>query len=316
MRVVAPAAQSPDLLAGPDGFDDVGAVRQANGLVGLHSVDFFPPVVDDAAAYGAIAAANSLSDIYASGGEPSVVLNLAGFPREWGDDILQPIFKAAVEVVQEAGALWVGGHSVLVEEPLFGFSVYGEVKEEHLVTNAAARPGDCLALTKPVGAASVTIAEKRGLASAEEVAAAVVLMRRLNKFGARAMRAAGVKAGTDITGFGLLGHAGNIARASNMVLHMDSTAVPFYQGAAAHAQNGVFSGGAARGRETLASLVTIADGVPEWLSSIGFDAETSGGLLVCVPADRVQDFEDAMPAEEPFAWVGEVREGAAQVVLS
>jgi len=314
--VVAPAAQSPNLLAGPDGYDDVGAIRQANGKVGLHTVDFFPPVVDDAAAYGAIAAANSLSDIYASGGEPSVVLNLAGFPREWGQDILEPIFKAAVEVVQEAGALWVGGHSVLVEEPLFGFSVYGEVDEEFLVTNGAARPGDRLALTKPVGAASVTIADKRGLASAEELAAAIAMMRRLNKFGARAMRAAGVKAGTDITGFGLLGHAGNIARASNMVLHIESAAVPLYQGAATHAQNGVFSGGAARGRETLASLVTIDAGVPEWLSSIGFDAETSGGLLICVPAERCRDFEDAMPTEEPFSWVGEVREGSAQVVLS
>jgi len=291
-------------------------VRQANGKVGLHSVDFFPPVVDDAAAYGAIAAANSLSDIYASGGEPSVVLNLAGFPCEWGDDILQPIFAAAVEVVQESGALWVGGHSVLVNEPLFGFSVYGEVDEEHLVTNAAAKPGDRLALTKPIGAAAVTIAEKRGLASAEEVAAAVALMGRLNKGGARAMRAAGVKAGTDITGFGLLGHAGNIARASELVLNIDSSTIPLYQGADVHAQNGVMSGGSARGRETLSSLVTIADGVPEWLSNIGFDAETSGGLLVCVPANRVSDFEGAMQADEPFAWVGEVSSGEAQVVLS
>lgn len=316
MRVIAPAAQSPDLLAGPDAFDDVGAVRQANGRVGLHSVDFFPPVVDDAEAYGAIAAANSLSDIYASGGAPSVVLNLAGFPREWGDDILHPIFKGAVEVVMESGALWVGGHSVLVEEPLFGFSVYGEVAEEHVITNNAAKVGDRLALTKPLGAGTITTGAQRDVVAQEHIDAAVVLMRRLNNKGADAMRAAGVKAATDITGFGLLGHAGNIARASNVQMHFDSSKLPLMSGVEAYAKDGVFSGGSAKGRVTLESMVTIGEEVPEWLSSIGFDAETSGGLLVCVPAGRCDDFESAMPADQPFAWVGEVRAGDAQVVLS
>ncbi len=314
--MVAPAAQSPDLLAGPDTFDDVGAVRQANGRVGLHSVDFFPPVVDDAEAYGAIAAANSLSDIYASGGAPSVVLNLAGFPREWGDEILQPIFKGAVAVVMESGALWVGGHSVLAEEPLFGFSVYGDVAEENVITNDAAKAGDRLALTKPLGAGTITTGAQRDLIAQEHIDAAVVLMRRLNNKGADAMRAAGVKSATDITGFGLLGHAGNIARASNVQICIDSSKLRGRPGVEAYAKDGIFSGGSAKGRATLESMVTIGEDVPQWLSSVGFDAETSGGLLVCVPADRCQDFESAMPADQPFAWVGEVREGDAQVILS
>ena len=141
--MVAPAAVSPDLLAGPEGYDDVGAVRLHNGKVGLHTVDFFQPVVDDPAAYGAIAAANSLSDIYASAGEAKVVLNLAGFPKDWGSEILEPIFQAAVEKVMEAGALWVGGHSVVSEEPLYGFAIYGEVAEEDLATNDGRVPGTC-----------------------------------------------------------------------------------------------------------------------------------------------------------------------------
>jgi selenide,water dikinase len=304
------------MLAGPDTFDDVGAVRQADGSVGLHSVDFFPPVVDDAEAYGAIAAANSLSDIYASGGTPSVVLNLAGFPRDWGDDILQPIFKGAVDVVMESGALWVGGHSVLAEEPLFGFSVYGSVAEEHVITNDAAKPGDLLALTKPLGAGTITTGAQRDQVSQEHVDAAVRLMRRLNDKGADAMRAAGVKSATDITGFGLLGHAGNIARASKVQMCIDSFSLPLMAGVEAYAQEGIFSGGSAKGRATLESMVTLGKNVPEWLSSVGFDAETSGGLLVCVPADRREDFAAAMPEDQPFAWVGEVREGGAQVILS
>lgn len=313
--MVAPASVSPDLLAGPDGYDDVGAIRLHNGKIGLHTVDFFPPVVDDARAYGAIAAANSLSDIYASAGEAKVVLNLAGFPSDWDTEVLTSIFEAAVEKVQEAGALWVGGHSVVSAEPLYGFAVYGEVSEEELATNDGARPGDLLFLTKPVGVGSINTAVNRDIADAADVAIAVAGMSRLNKRAAEAMRVVKAKAATDITGFGLLGHAANIARASGVVLHLESANIPLYQGAARLAQEGIFSGGSGRGRQHQGSFVSIGDKTPKWLADLAFDAETSGGLLVCVPPEKAKDFLDAIPADEPVAQVGEVRSGQAGVVL-
>lgn len=315
LRTVAPAAVSPDLLAGPEGYDDVGAIRLHNGMVGLHTVDFFPPVVDDAAAYGAIAAANSLSDIYASGGEAKVVLNLAGFPSDWDDEILQPIFQAAVEKVMEAEALWVGGHSVVSAEPLYGFAIYGEVSEEDLATNDGGRPGDLLFLTKPIGSGSINTGVKRGVADAADVAVAVAGMSRLNRKAAAAMRCVQAKAATDITGFGLFGHAANLARASKVSLHLSASALPLYPGAAALAQEGVFSGASARGRANLEGFVSTADEVPAWLTGIGFDAETSGGLLVAVAREKAEDFLAAIPADEAVAQVGEILEGTAGVVV-
>lgn len=314
LRRIAPAAVADTLIVGPEGFDDAGIVRGPDGRMQLFTVDFFPPVVDDPAAYGAIAAANSLSDIYACGGEPKVVLNLAGFPADWDDDTLAPIFDAAVGKVREAGALWVGGHTVRSEEPLFGFAVYGEADEEHLVTQAQCQPGDRLYLTKPLGAGSITTGVKRGRVTPEQEAAAVQGMARLNRQGLVAMRAAGVRAATDITGFGLLGHASNMARASALTLELRAVALPLYDGAADLAADGVFSGAANRGREGLRNGVDVSSDVPDWLASICFDAETSGGLLVAVPEAGAAAFEDAL-ADDPPAFVGEVQEGEARVRL-
>lgn len=280
----------------------------------LFTVDFFPPVVDDPAAFGAIAAANSLSDIYACGGEPRVVLNIAGFPADWGDETLTPIFDGAVATVRESGAIWVGGHTVRSEEPLFGFAVYGEASEDQLVTQAGCRPGDRLYLTKPLGAGSITTGVKRGKVSPEQEAAAVAGMARLNKPGLTAMRAAGVKAATDITGFGLFGHAMNMANASGVTLDLRAVGLPLYDGAAELAADGIFSGAANRGRENLGDRVEISTEVPEWLASLCFDAETSGGLLVAVPEDGVAAFESNL-AEDPPAFVGEVLAGEAKVRL-
>ena len=290
-------------------------MRLGDGRVGLYTVDFFPPVVDDLEAYGAIAAANSLSDIYASGGEARVVLNLAGFPAEWDEEVLQPVFDAAVAKVLEAGALWVGGHSVRSSEPLYGFAVVGDVAEAELVTNGGGRPGDRLILTKPLGAGSITTGVKKGLSAEEDVAAAVAGMGRLNREAAAAMRAAGARTATDITGFGLAGHAGNLARASEVRLRIETSALPLYAGAAALAEQGVVSGGCARGRASLGDLVTVEDGVPEWLASICFDAETSGGLLVAVAPDAVAAFHAALPADQPAVEVGEIEAGAPGVHL-
>jgi|TARA_B100000959_G_scaffold287603_1_gene374898 selenide,water dikinase len=300
---------------GPSGFDDAGAVRSASGKIRLYSTDFFPPVVDDPAAYGAIAAANALSDIWAMGGEPDVVLNLAGFPEEWEEPTLSPIFAAAAKKVQEAGALWVGGHTVRSQEPLFGFAVFGEVEENQLMTNQGARPGDLLYLTKPLGTGSITTSVSRGEASDAVVEEAQRGMAHLNKNAAHAARQVGVKAGTDITGFGLLGHAANLASASGVRLLLRALSLPFYEGAAELAAAGVFSGGSSRGRISLEGRVQVASSVPEWVAGIGFDAETSGGLLLAIPPEQQEAFLKALPEGEVATWVGEVEEGESLVAL-
>ena len=300
---------------GPSGFDDAGALRRGNGTVQLFTADFFPPVIDDPEAYGAIAAANSLSDIYAMGGEPRAAINLAGFPAEWDASVTTPIFRAAADKIAESGALWVGGHTVRASEPLFGFAVFGEVLEEQLVTNRGARPGDLLYLTKPLGAGSITTGVKLGRTTPEQAAAAAAGMARLNSLAAEALRAADVKAATDITGFGLFGHALNLARGSEVTLAFRAVGLPLYEGAGELAAAGVLSGGSARGRESLGDSVVVEGGVPAWLADLCFDAETSGGLLAAVSEERQEVFLSAFGSEGPPALVGEVREGAAQVVL-
>lgn len=312
---MAPAARSGDLIVGPEGFDDAGAVRRADGVVQLYSVDFFPPVLDDAAAYGMVAAANSLSDIYAMGGEAKVVLNLAGFPADWDAEVTAPIFEGAAAKVVEAGALWVGGHTVRAEEPLFGFAVFGEVAEEHLVTNRGAAPGDLLYLTKPLGGGAITTGVKQRRTRPEHAEAAARGMARLNRDAAAAMRAAGVKAATDITGFGLFGHAANLARGSQVTLAFRAVGLPLYEGAAELAADGILSGASRRGRANLDEFVRVEKVAPAWLADLCFDAETSGGLLVCVPEARQSDFLAAFAPEEQPHLVGEVQAGPPGVHL-
>jgi selenide,water dikinase len=317
LQQVAPLAVGDDVVLGPSGYDDVGAMRSSvDGKVTLHTVDFFPPVVDDAFAYGAIAAANSLSDIYASGGKPSVVLNLAGFPTDWGSDVLEQVFAGAVQVVKQSGAKWIGGHSVQSAEPLYGFACFGECDEADLITNEGAAVGDLLFITKPLGAGSVTTAVKRDIANQQDVDAAVASMMRLNDTAAVAMKAAGVTTATDITGFGLIGHAFNIARASNVVLRFNAGDIPLYDGALALAEQGVLSGASSRGRDIYGPNVSIAKDVPQAISDICFDAETSGGVLVCVNPNNFDAFRDALGEDDLFVCVGEVVAGEAGVALA
>lgn len=284
-------------------------MRAADGTVRLYTVDFFPPVLDDPVAYGAVAAANSLSDIYAMGGEATAVLNLAGFPQEWGPDIIAPIMQGAAEKIREASALWVGGHTTRSAEPLFGFAVFGEVSEPELVTNRGAQPGDLLYLSKPLGAGSITTGVKQRRTSDEDAAAAAAWMARLNRAGAAAMRRAGIRAATDITGFGLFGHAANLARGSEVTLVFRAVGLPIYSGAGELAAEGVLSGASRRSRETLGDFVHAESNVPEWLMDLCFDAETSGGLLVAVPEELQTAFLEGFDAAEAPFLVGEVRKG-------
>jgi len=298
------------------GFDDVGALRHADGRVTLHTVDFFPPMVDDPKSYGAVAAANALSDIYASGARPSVVLNLAGFPEDWDDDTLAAVFSGAMQKVQEAGALWIGGHTVKSAEPLFGFAVFGELpSQEQLCTNSDAKVGDQLFLTKALGTGVIVTSICKGTAEASHAAAAIKSMTHLNADVLPAFQAGKVKAATDITGFGLCGHAANLARASKVTLAIQSANLPLIFGAADLAQMGIFSGAVSRGRENLVDCVSVGEEVPEWLSSICFDAETSGGILACVSPDFVQSFCAEFPSEKQPVLVGQVEEGTGTVEL-
>lgn len=313
---MSPAADAPELVQGPCTFDDAGAVRAANGRIHLHTVDFFPPLLDDEKLYGAIAAANALSDIYAMGGEPKTVLNVAGYPPDWSAGRVAAIVEGAVETVVQSGALWVGGHTVRSAEPLFGFSVFGEVDEESMVRNQGALPGDQLYLSKPLGASPLLTAARKQLASDADLRAAAETMARLNRTARDAMQAAGVKAATDVTGFGLLGHAGNLAKGSEVTLSLRAVALPLYEGAAEAAAAGCLSGGVARGKEALRNLVKAESALPSWLVDLTYDAETSGGILAAVPEASVDAYVAAFHDEPAPVWIGEVLEGPAAVRLS
>jgi len=271
-------------------------------------------MVDDPFAYGAIAAANALSDIYASGAAPLVVLNLAGFPKDWDDETLAQVFAGAVEKVKESGALWVGGHTVHSTEPLFGFSVFGELASaEELLTNSAARPGDSLFLTKALGTGLVNAAVNKGQASEDVVATAVASMSRLNVDFLPAAKACGVRAATDVTGFGLFGHASNLARASKVDLVIYAETIPLLTGVQELAEQGGFTGACERGRIALAERVQVDSSIPDWQAGLGFEAETSGGILAAVPAAQASQFKTFFQGAGMAISVGEVNEGSGKV---
>lgn len=300
------------LLVGPQTFDDAGVVRLdglgEGGPALVQTVDYFPPIVDDPYAYGAIAAANALSDVYAMGGRPLSVLNLAGFPGDFREDWVAAIFRGGFEKVREAGAVVAGGHTVTAEEPLFGFAVTGLVDPERVVTNAGAKPGDVMYLTKALGMGALTTAAKLGkLAEGSDLEGAADQMAALNGPAAEAMMEAGGHACTDITGFGLIGHADNIARASDVSLRFTLDALPFFEGTVALAERGVFSGGRSRGKAALGDRVQVAPGLNAAAVDLTFDAETSGGLLIVLPADRATALEAGLEKRGvPLHRVGEV----------
>jgi len=319
-------SSDPRLLVGPQTVDDAGVVvlGERDGLPAgaevalVQTVDYFPPVLDDAYLYGAVAAANSLSDVYAMGGRPISALNLAGFPKGFKEEWIADIFRGGFEKVAEAGAVVAGGHTVEAPEPQFGFAVTGVVERAHLADNAGAQVGDVLYLTKPLGMGSMTTAGKFGKAPAEAVRAAALQMATLNDRAAAAMNAAGAHACTDITGFGLNGHASNIARSSGVTMSFDLGAVPIFPGARDLAAKGVVSGGVKRGKSAIGGQVQVAAGLDQALVDISYDAETSGGLLIALPAANAARLEDELASRDvPVHRIGEVipREGDSLVKL-
>lgn len=270
-------------------MDDAGVV-ELEGATGapeetllVQTVDYFPPVVDDPRAYGRIAAANALSDVYAMGGRAWSSLNLAGFPRDFSDEWIGEIMAGGFVAMEEAGCVVAGGHTTQSEECLFGFAVTGLVERQRLVTNAGARVGDALYLTKAIGMGTMTTAAKRGRVDAAAMAPAIEQMATLNRAAADAMVEVGANACTDVTGFGLAGHARNVAKASGVTARIELGSVPLFEGVLGLAAEGFCSGGSKRGRAALGEEVRVGEGLDEALVSLAFDAETSGGLLIALP---------------------------------
>ena len=286
-----PSIKDDRLLVGHATFDDAGVYRLTAELALVQTIDFFPPVVDDPYQYGQVAAANALSDVYAMGGAPLTALSLICFPHKDLDlSILAEILKGGAEKAAEARCAIVGGHSVRDNEIKFGLAVTGTIHPERVASNAAARPGDRLILTKPLGMGALTTAYRKRAISAELMNRAVAQMATLNKAAAEAMCAAGINqavhAATDITGFGLLGHARNIAAASNVSLLFRAAALPIFEGAREFARKKMTSGAYGPNQDLLQGMVELPENFPEDLHRIIYDSETSGGLLISVAPEN------------------------------
>lgn len=292
-QVLAPLARhaDPRLLVGHETFDDAGVFRISDDLALVQTVDFFAPVVDDPFTFGQIAAANALSDIYAMGGEPLTALSIVGFPRDRLPlSVLTEILRGGQEKVREAEAFIVGGHTVVDDELKFGLAVTGRAHPDRLLTNAGARPGDRLVLTKPIGIGILTTAMKRAPLDASVEKELLRIMCTLNATASRAALAVGARCATDVTGFGLLGHASHIARGSRVTLRIRTAAVPVLPGARETLGRGAgHTGGAERNEQYLSSLVGWGDVSTEDRALL-IDPQTSGGLLVAVPANRLADY--------------------------
>lgn len=306
----------PNLLIGLDVSDDA-AVYQLNAEQAIvQTVDFFPPIVDDPYTYGAIAAANSLSDVYAMGGKPILALAIAAFPDDLPHDVIAAILQGGADKVAEAGAVIGGGHTVVDREPKYGLCVTGLIAPGRATAKANAQPGDVLLLTKPLGTGVITTAAKRG--DATHLDAAVQSMLRLNKVAAEVAQTVAVHSATDITGFGLLGHAAELARNSGVGLRIGSAAVPLLPGALDYAGQGIAPGGLYRNQafgET-DGYVRYAEGVDLARKLLLFDPQTSGGLLLALPPAAADDLAARYAAADQPCWrIGEVVDGSGIVVV-
>jgi selenide,water dikinase len=276
-----PTKTDPRLLVGRETFDDAGVFRVSDDLALVQTVDFFAPIVDDPFDFGQIAAANALSDVYAMGGQPLTALNIVAFPtNDLPLDVLTQILAGGQEKVHEAGALIVGGHTVVDTELKYGLAITGRAHPNFLLTNAGALPGDQLILTKPIGNGILATAAKRGKLAADAQRPMLDAMKALNGAASRAALAVGARCATDITGFGLLGHLSHIARASKVTLRINLDSIPVFAGVREAVRAGSTTDGAKRNAEYLKDLVQWNKGSEED-RAILFDPQTSGGLVVC-----------------------------------
>ncbi|MEE4273429.1 MAG: selenide, water dikinase SelD [Thermoanaerobaculales bacterium] len=307
-----PRVDSDALIVGIESADDAGVVKLTDELAIIHTTDFFPPMVDDPYTFGRIAATNALSDVWAMGGTPLAAMNLVSYPlKQLGKETLKEVLRGGLETMAESGAVLAGGHTVEGAELLYGLAVTGTVHPDAIWRNGGAIPGDVLVLTKPLGTGLVTTAAKGGLARPDDVATAMRWMTTLNRDAAEALHTSAPHAVTDVTGFGLAGHAAEMAEASGCAIELDLAALPAMPGALDAAATGLVPVGAGKNRTSIAAVLEIADGADELRVDLALDPQTSGGLLAAVPADQADDLLRRLPAA---AVVGRVVDGAAGTV--
>jgi selenide,water dikinase len=304
---------------GIEHLDDAGVYRLTDDIALVQTIDFFTPIVDDPVSFGQIAAANALSDVYAMGGKPLTAMNMVAFPiKNMDRAILKEILKGGYSKVQESGALLVGGHSIEDDDIKYGLSVTGVVHPEKIVTNARARPGDRLVLTKPLGTGIIATALKGKMASQEAITRITESMTTLNRVASEVMVEVGANACTDITGFGFLGHAVEMATASDVGIVIQSQSVPIFPQAEEYASMGMVPGGTGRNRDFAACRVEISGHVSDTKIDILYDAQTSGGLLISVEGEMVEMLLEQLHSKG-VQWatvIGEVLEGPkGRVVL-
>jgi selenide,water dikinase len=316
---------SPNLIVGLEVSDDAAVYQLGPDQAMVQTVDFFPPVVDDPYMYGAIAAANSMSDVYAMGGEVIMGINIVGFPDNLPYSILSKILQGGADKMAEVGAVVAGGHTVTDKEPKYGLCVTGLIHPQKVLTKGGAKAGDILYLTKPLGIGIITTAGKRDVVDADTLNTAIASMARLNRGAAQAIKKVGVEAVhccTDVTGFGILGHGSEMVRQSVEVdFVLETSLIPFLPGARKYAQMGTLPGGVARNRAFLqkegAPKVRFLNQIETDLDDLLFDPETSGGLFFAVDPTRTAEIEQAFAeADEPLWRIGEVRPGSGLILVN
>jgi selenide,water dikinase len=294
----------PNVLVGHAGSDDAGVYKISDDMALVLTVDFFTPIVDDPFDFGRIAATNALSDVYAMGGKPIVAMNVAGFPeKDIPADILNDILRGGSHVAGEAGVTIVGGHTVDDKELKYGMAVVGFIHPDAIVTNAGAKPGDVLVLTKPLGTGVMATAVKRGKLDEAGIKRLVGVMTTLNRTAATAMLAHNVHSATDVTGFGLAGHANHMARESHVTITIDSKAMPLIEGAREAVIDGQLTGGAKKNKKHLEDMMQIGPDVDEVSEHIVFDPQTAGGLLIALTEADASALLDEINAELPQATI-------------
>ena len=315
----ADAAMHPDpaLIAGLTPPDDAAAYRVTDELAVIGTVDFFPPLVDDPITFGEIAAANALSDVFAMGGRVLFALSIAAFPEDLPRDVLAAIFAGASAKVREAGGTLAGGHTIRDPEPKYGLAVIGAGHPDRLLRKGGARPGDALVLTKRLGTGLLVSGHRQGKTAPEHLATAIDQMRTLNRAASEVLVARGVRAATDVTGFGLLGHGLEMARGAGVRFVIDADVLPALPGALELAAAGVETGGAAHNRRYVAPYLTVTNVVSPPVVALAHDPQTSGGLLAAVAASDADDLIRGLNAVGVQAWrIGRVEAGEPGIVLA
>lgn len=311
-----PIINDPRLIVGYETGEDAGVYRLSEDVALIQTIDFFTPIANDPHVFGRIAVANALSDVYAMGGKPLLAMNVVCFPiKKMPRDVLEEILRGAVEKLKEAETLLVGGHSVEDDEIKYGLSVTGVVHPDKVVLNSGAKPGDYLILTKPLGTGIIATAIKGGRATTEAEEKVYAIMSELNRKASEAMQEAGANACTDITGFGLIGHAYEMARASNVGIVLHASRIPIIEEAIEYAEKGLIPEGSYRNKQYCENVIRIAPEISPAIGDILFDAQTSGGLLISISPERVNRFLEIFPESDSTRIVGEVIDEDQKMVI-